>query len=108
MLFKYFKLKHKSTDKNILGHWILDPEDMTSLEIYGNISIQFKANSELIYTIHSDNRDQIILMTYEIKGGILITDQPSSPQKEQTKFNLVSKDRLELFFGGEKSSYIRK
>lgn len=92
----------------ILGCWILDPADVKSLERYGNIAIEFKADGELIYTIHSALKDEIIIMTYEIKGSLLITDQPSSPKKEETEFRMASENRLELFFSGERSVYIRK
>ena len=92
----------------ILGCWVLDPNDVNSFEMYGDISMEFKANGELIYTMHSAIKDEIIVMTYEIKGSLLITDQPSYPKKEETEFKMISKDRLELFFGGDRSFYVRK
>jgi hypothetical protein len=95
-------------NKEILGCWVLDPNDVNSFEVYGDISLEFKANGELIYTIHSAIKDEIIVMAYEIKGSLLITDQPSSPKKEETEFKMISEDRLELFFGGERSIYVRK
>jgi len=94
--------------REIIGYWILDPSDVRSFEIYGNISMEFKANGELTYTLHSDLKDEIIIMTYEIKNGVLITDQLSAPQIEETRFILTPEGRLELFFNGHKSIYIRK
>ncbi|WP_288882410.1 hypothetical protein [Pedobacter panaciterrae] len=94
--------------REILGYWILDPGDVRSFEIYGNISMEFKANGELIYTLHSDIKDEIMIMTYQIKGGVLITDQLSSPHMEETKFVLTFDDKLELFFSGHRSIHIRK
>lgn len=93
----------------LIGNWILDPLDIKSLQIYGDISIEFKDNGELIYKIHSNEKDEVINMTYEIKDeGILITDQPSFPHKEETKFKITFEDKLELYFSGLKSTYIRK
>lgn len=45
-------------------------------------------------------------MDYEIKGHLLITNQPSMPQKEVTEF-YIEGDFLELNFEGVKSRYIR-
>lgn len=93
---------------DILGRWILDPTDVYSFEIYGNISMEFKEDGGLIYIIHSDEKDEIILMTYEISNDLLITDQPSSPNREETKFAIRSDAKLELFFGGVKSVFVRE
>ena len=95
-------------NREILGYWILDPADVESFEIYGNISMEFKADGKLIYTLHSDIKDEIIIMTYEIKDRVLITDQLSSPHMEETKFVLTFDDKLELFFNGHRSIHIRK
>ena len=70
--------------------------------------MEFKVNGELIYTLHSDIKDEIIIMTYQIKGGVLITDQLSSPHLEETKFVLTFDNKLELFFNGHRSIHIRK
>ena len=69
--------------KEIIGTWRLDPNDLRSQQMYGNVSFEFKKNGELIYTIHINNKEQKILMNYEIKGNLLITDQPSNPHKEE-------------------------
>lgn len=66
----------------IIGVWDLDPSDIISFQLYGNISIEFKDNGELIYKIHSDGKDEIVNMTYEVKEeGVLITNQLSFPKK---------------------------
>lgn len=92
----------------IIGNWVLDPSDVKSFHTYGDISIEFKNNGELIYKIHSKGKDEIINMTYEIKEDVLITDQQSFPHKEETEFKITFEDKLELFFSGVKSIYIRK
>jgi len=90
---------------SIIGIWYVDSEDLNSIEMLGNISIEFKANGELIYTIHLEHGEQIIMMIYEIQGNLLISDQPSNPQKEKTKFLITEAGRLELYFGGVKSVF---
>jgi hypothetical protein len=46
-------------------------------------------------------------MVYEIKGNVIFTDQPSSPQKEVTEFKILPDGKLELTFNGIKSKYVR-
>jgi len=92
----------------LIGVWDLDPSDINSFQLYGDISIEFKNNGELIYKIHSDGIDEIINMTYEVKEeGVLVTNQLSFPKKEETEFKITFDDKLELFFNGIKSTYIR-
>ncbi len=94
-------------NRQILGKWNIDAADTNSIKVFGNISMEFKANGELVYTIHLENTVQSILMIYEIHGDILITDQPSNPRKEQTKFLITKNDKLELFFEGLKSTFFK-
>jgi hypothetical protein len=92
---------------SIIGIWHIDSKDMNSIEMLGNVSIEFKVSGELIYIIHLEDRDQLIIMTYEIQGNILISDQPSNPQKEKTEFLITEAGKLELYFGGVKSVFIK-
>lgn len=91
----------------ILGSWKLDPNDANSQQMYGSTSIEFKNTGELVYTIYLENKEQKIFMSYEIEGNLLITDQPSAPNREKTVFNILSDGKLELCFGGISSRYIK-
>jgi hypothetical protein len=93
--------------KEIIGTWKLDPIDINSQQIYGDVSIEFKSNGKLIYTIHLEGKEQKMFMTYEIRGNLLVTDQPSSPHKEETEFRILPDGKLELCFSGIKSKYIK-
>ena len=90
----------------LVGVWKTDPTDNATLEIYGEVTMEFTNDGRLIYTIHEEDREQIILMTYSIEGNRLITDQPSAPSKEETIFRL-DRDELELDYGGVIARYVR-
>jgi hypothetical protein len=49
-----------------------------------------------------------MLLTYDVEGGALITDQPSSPGKESTPFRLMADGKLVLIFEGYQSFYVRE
>lgn len=91
---------------NLIGIWQADPNDVVTQQLYGNVTLDFRSNGELIYTIKEEDKEQKIFMIYEVKGKFLITDQPSSPQKEITEYYLTD-EFLELNFNGAKSKYIR-
>lgn len=92
----------------LLGKWRLDSSDSVSVKMFGDVSMTFCENGELIYTVHLDNKEQIIFMTYRIEGDKLITDQSSNPNEQLTEFQITSEDKLELKFDGEKSIYLRE
>jgi len=95
-------------NNNLIGTWKSDPNDVITQENYGNVMMEFRGNGELIYTIIEKNKEQKMLMTYEINGSYLITDQSSFPQRVETEFVLdVETGRLELIFDGITSKYIK-
>jgi hypothetical protein len=90
----------------LIGTWKSDATDAATMETFGNVTMEFRNNGELVYSVFEGGKEQRILMTYEVDGNTLITDQPNSPQKEKTEFLLIG-DRLELNYEGAKSKYIR-
>lgn len=94
-------------ENNLIGIWRIDPADVSSLEMYGEVRMHFKENRELIYSIFVENNtEQIMFLNYRIEGDMLITDQPSHPKITCTKFFLED-DILELTLDGITSRYIR-
>ncbi len=93
--------------KELLGTWVSDPEDEEGIREFGRVSLEFSEDGDLTYTIHGDDKDQKMFLTYSVEGNELVTDQPSRPQRERTAFSLTSEGRLTLWFGGQRSVYIR-
>lgn len=91
---------------SLIGIWKSDPNDKSTQDLYGNVMMNFQESGDLLYHIFLDEKEQIILMTYLVDNDSLITDQPSSPQREITKFQL-SEDRLILYFEGGISVFIK-
>jgi hypothetical protein len=100
---------HEKTSRmssNLIGVWKTDPDDAVTQRTYGDVTMEFRRNGELIYTITEGNKSREIFMTYEVRGNYLVTDQPSQPQKEITAFSQTD-DTLELNFDGIISRYIK-
>lgn len=91
----------------IEGAWEIAEDDAVGLRNYGHVSMRFDGAGKLIYTIHEADRDQIIIMAYKIDGDVLITDQPSAPKIERTRFRLDGSRCLILEYGEDPSQYMR-
>jgi len=91
----------------VVGRWITDPEDVESVKLYGRVTLVFSDGGNLRYIIHSKDKDEIINLTYRIVGDTLITQQPSSPRQEESRFTVMMDGRLVLEHSGVRSRYIR-
>jgi len=68
----------------------------------------FTNDGKLIYSIHTGDKTRIINMVYEGSGDQIITDQPSSPRREITKFSFDPSGILVLDYNGEKARFTRE
>ena len=93
--------------KQLLGDWHSDPRDIHSLKRYGRVTLNFSKDWELVYTIHADGKDEIILLSYRVEGQFLVTDQPSQPSEERTRFSITPDGNLILHYEEHESTYIR-
>jgi len=98
--------KSKATGTELLGRWRIDPTDAEALDAFGDAALEFDERGNLIYIIKEAEKDQVILMTYRVAGDVIITDQPSHPDPQSTRFK-VTDDMLNLAFGGQPSRFIR-
>lgn len=78
------------------GTWRTDPNDLWSLNEYGDVSLNFEGGGGLVYTVNLPKKKQIIYLTYRVEGNWLVTNQPSSPREERTEFFFTLDGRLAL------------
>ena len=91
----------------LIGIWHSDPRDIHSLESYGRVTLNFTKDRQLVYTIHADGKNEIILLNYRVEGQFLVTDQPSQPSEERTRFSITPDGNLILHYEEHESTYIR-
>jgi hypothetical protein len=68
---------------------------------------EFHPNGGLTYAINAGDRWQIIRLTYRVDGDCIISDQPSSPREERTRFYFKADGTLVLENGGMISHFRR-
>ncbi len=91
----------------LLGKWISDPDDATGYAKYGDVSLEFLPDGQLIYTMNDPHRTSTMDMEYRVEGDEIVTNQRSQPREERTRFSIGPDGKLSLSFGGVETRYIR-
>jgi hypothetical protein len=91
----------------LAGRWRSDPDDREAIREYGDVSLVFLPSGGLTYTVCTDGKLQILLLTYRVEGDVLITDQPSDPREERTRFKIGPDGKLVLLYEHRPSTYVR-
>ncbi len=95
-----------STDQ-LLGKWVSDPDDPIGYAKYGDVSLEFLADGQLIYTMNDPHRTSTMVMEYRVEGEEIVTTQRSNPREERTTFSIDADGKLSLSFGGIETRYVR-
>jgi hypothetical protein len=88
----------KQIDPGLIGTWISD-----SVEFQGT-KMTFTSNGKLIYKITENGNVSIINMVFETSGDLIISNQPSHPRIEKTRYS-ISGNLLTLDYDGVLSKY---
>ena len=89
-----------------MGAWGIDPDDLSALEAYGQSTMRFAADGSLQWSTEIGDLRHTALLTWRTEGADLLTDQPTSPAPERTRYELTC-DALVLNFQGVASRWLR-
>ena len=93
---------------DLIGTWVSDPEDREGTQEFGRVTLVFEKDGELTYTVHAAGKDQKMFLTFRVEGEVIVTDQPSSPRQERTRFSVGSDGKLTVWFGGQRAVYVHE
>lgn len=92
-------------EHDLIGTWVtLQPTPARQ----DDVTMEFRLNGELIYTIHERTKDQVIRLRWRLEGDVIVTDQPSAPREERTAFVLTPEGRLDLTYAGNVAEFVRR
>ena len=95
-LLRFFRRRESSTsEQRLIGLWSAP-----------GVEIDIRPDGTMDYTTIEYDKRQIMKLTYRIDGDEIVSNQPSAPREERTKF-WFENDQLVLMFGGERTSYRR-
>jgi hypothetical protein len=92
--------KKRATSSTIVGKWMgrVNGE---------SVGMEFLDDGRLAYVVLSpDGKSQVMRMLYRVDGDVLVTDQPSHPREERSKFR-IDGEELIISFGGDESRFRR-
>ena|SRR3989442_15505820 len=69
-------------------------------------ALEFRPDGRVAYVVNSDGKQQTILLTWRIDGEELVTDQPSAPNEERTRFRFEGRSLI-VAVGGIESRFER-
>jgi len=93
--------------QRLIGTWRTDPNDESSLDRFGSVFLRFAEDGSLQHVIEGETKYEIALLQYQVDGTELVTDQPSAPRSERTRFRFASDNRLLLEHDGYWAAYVR-
>ena len=89
----------------LIGRWrLVHTEGPANFE---HVTMEFGSDGGLQYSIGLPDGIQIVNLTYSVAGDVIITNQPSAPGEERTRFALGTDGRLELNHSGTRSWFER-
>jgi hypothetical protein len=96
-------------DGRLIGQWKLDRSEMTTKRdpsVKSEFMI-YKDNGELEYLLDFGEKMQIMKLTYYVLGDTIVSNQPSHPREEKTKYYFDSHGKLVLDYQNRKSWYTK-
>ena len=94
-------------DSSLTGSWNSDETDEATRKALGKVTMIFTEDGELIYNIFEGGKEQRMNMVYKVQGDTIISNQPSHPQEQRTRYKIENGDKLILYFEGEKTIFNR-
>jgi hypothetical protein len=94
-------------NSNLIGSWNSDESDEATQKALGKVTMTFTKDSKLIYDIFEGGKQLRMNMVYKVQGDTIISDQPSHPQEQRTRYKIENGDKLILDFESQKTIFNR-
>jgi hypothetical protein len=93
-----------SSAARLIGTWSIDPTDEAGIKAFGRCAMEFKPNGQLVHSVPEGE----MFLTYRVEGDVLITDQPSHPREQRTRFWFTSDGSLVLDLDGQRARFLKQ
>jgi len=85
----------RAKPRELFGHWRLI-DDQGGVDQGEGVGMTFYFDGRLEYAIREEDRVVIMNLLWHVEGGVIVTDQPSTPKQERTRYFFRSPDVLVL------------
>ena len=66
------------------------------IDQFSRVTLEIDSDGSLTYTIHMPATDQKMFLTYRKDGQCTVTNQPTSPREERTRYEVGREGKLIL------------
>ncbi len=77
------------------------------METGDGVTMTFTEDGKLVYVIHQKDSKQIMNLVFRVEGNHLVTNQPTHPREERTRFLFDAEGNLILDYDGNRSWFSR-
>ena len=106
-LLSFLKRRNDAvSDGRLLGRWKLF-KDEGGAEVGDSVTMTFLEEGKLVYVIHQQDSKQIMNLVFKVHGNYLVTNQPSHPKEERTKFSFDPEGNLIFDYDGNRTWFTR-
>lgn len=93
-------------DREVIGKWMTDPNDMESLQTHGPVNLDFNEDGRCVFTRFPVSIFDAPLLGGRVQKGIIVVDYPASIEGK-IEYAVEPGGKLRLRFGSFQSTYIR-
>jgi hypothetical protein len=77
------------------------------MQVGEGVEMRFSPDGKLTYAIQQARSRQIMNLAYEVQGSDIVSNQPSAPAENRTRYAIDKQGHLVLEFAGSRSWYRR-
>jgi hypothetical protein len=104
-MFSIFRKPKVALDGRLFGKWRLTTT--TAIDTAEDTVSEFTPDGRLIYSITEGGKTGIMNLVYRTENGHIISNQPSHPREDRTKYAFAEDGTLILDYGGERTTFSR-
>ncbi len=106
-LFGLFKRKSAPANPDDLhGKWHLVRTE-GNFDTGDGVTMEFRDDGTVDYCIKAGEKLQIMKLVFHVEGAEIVTDQPSTPSEQRTRFAIDSEGLLLLDYGGSRAWFTK-
>ncbi|MBL9184159.1 MAG: hypothetical protein JNN17_18590 [Verrucomicrobiaceae bacterium] len=104
-MFSFFRKPKRVLDERLFGKWRLITT--TAIDTAEDTVSEFTPDGRLIYSITEGGNTGIMNLIYRTENGYILSNQPSHPREDRTKYDFTEDGALILDYGGERTTFSR-
>jgi hypothetical protein len=104
-MFSIFRKPKVVRDERLFGKWRLTTTE--AVDTAEETVSEFTPDGRLIYSITESGKTGVMNLVFRTEDGYIISNQPSHPREDRTKYEFAKDGALILVYGGARTTFSR-